>query len=147
MNKSFFVLAAILMLTSLSTILPTMALARTYTVHMIADSTADKPPYRFEPDALTVIPGDRVVFINDDMGAHDVMFDSVPDGIDAPLSPMLTKKGDKWGYTFRKVGTYHYHCHPHESMGMEGVVTVVPAARPKPYILNTKKPSGDSLNQ
>jgi len=54
-----------------------------------------------------------------------VMFVSVPKGVDEMImSPMQEKKGDKFTYTFTVPGTYKYHCHPHEALGMDGVLIV-----------------------
>ena len=40
------------------------------------------------------------------------------------MSPMHDKKGDKFSYTFTVAGTYKFHCHPHEALGMDGTIIV-----------------------
>jgi plastocyanin len=43
-----------------------------------------------------------------------------PKGVDEMImSPMQEKKGDKFSYTFTVPGTYKFHCHAHEQLGME----------------------------
>ena len=46
------------------------------------------------------------------------------------MSPMQKKKGEKFSYTFTVPGTYKFHCHPHEALGMEGTLIVGTASKP-----------------
>ncbi len=99
------------------------AFAETHTVRMMTAPEA-KQVYSFSPARLVIKPGDTVRFIDAQNDTHDVMFESVPNGVDAAMSPMLEHKGQSWSYTFKTPGTYEYHCHPHEALGMHGAVIV-----------------------
>jgi plastocyanin/Cu/Ag efflux protein CusF len=113
-----------LLLATALTLLATPALAKEYTVKEISDP-AGKPPYYFSPDHLTIQPGDTVTFIDAQEDMHDVMFVNVPKGVDEMImSPLHKKEGDKWSYTFTVPGTYQFHCHPHEALGMKGTLIV-----------------------
>lgn len=86
--------------------------------------SADQSPivqmkdFSFKPDALTVHPGDTVVFQNEDGVAHNVTGDSLKSGDIGP--------GKSWKYTFSKPGTYSYVCTYHP--GMQGTITVTAPA-------------------
>ncbi|MND04771.1 plastocyanin [compost metagenome] len=55
----------------------------------------------------------------------------MPQGVEGMLmSPMMEKKGEKWSYTFTVPGSYHFHCHPHEELSMQGVIVVGAASVP-----------------
>ncbi len=100
------------------------ALAKEYTVKEMSDPGGDKP-YYFEPSELTIQPGDMVTFVNAQEDVHNVMFNVVPVKVDALImSPDLTKEGEKWSYTFTVPGSYQFHCHPHEKLGMKGKLIV-----------------------
>lgn len=120
-----------LLLTTALIVLASPALAREYTVKEISDPAGPKP-YYFEPSELTIQPGDTVTFVNTQEDTHDVMFDIVPKAArDAMImGPEQSKDGDKWSYTFTVPGTYHFHCHPHEKLGMQGTLTVGQASAP-----------------
>ncbi len=109
----------------------TPAMAKNYTIRAVTDLKSTKH-YYFSPDHLTIQPGDSVTFVNAQNAAHDVMFDDVPKELKdkAIVSPMLTKKGDRWSHTFTVAGSYHFHCHPHEALGMQGVLIVGHASLP-----------------
>jgi plastocyanin len=105
-------------------------LAREYTIKEISDPAGNKP-YYFEPSSLTIQPGDTVTFVNAQEDMHDVMFDVVPKNVDAMImAPMQGKAGEKWSYTFTVPGTYHFHCHPHQALGMKGTLIVGRASKP-----------------
>jgi plastocyanin len=85
----------------------------------------------FSPDKLTVQPGDTVTFVNAQDDTHEVMFVSVPKGVNEMImSPMHEKKGDKFSYSFTVPGTYEFHCHPHEAIDMKGTLIVGKASKP-----------------
>ena len=67
--------------------------------------------FAFSPPLLTVAPGTRVTWNNEDEEPHTVMS---ADGGQAFKSPALDT-GDKFSFTFDKPGTYKYFCsiHPH----------------------------------
>lgn len=105
------------------------AFAKEYTIKEVSDPAGNKP-YYFSPDKLTIQPGDTVTFINAQEDMHDVMFVEVPKGVDEMImSPMHEKEGDKFSYTFTVPGTYNFHCHPHEALGMKGTLIVGQASK------------------
>ena len=113
-----------LLLTTALMLATTPAFAAEFTIKEVTDYDAKKQNY-FSPDKLTIQPGDTVTFENAQDEPHQVMFVSVPKGVDEMImSPMQEKKGDKFTYTFTVPGTYKYHCHPHEALGMDGVLIV-----------------------
>ncbi len=119
-----------LMLTAALVMLASPAFAKEYTIKEVSDPAGDKP-YYFSPDQLTIQPGDTVTFVNAQEDMHDVMFIEVPKGVDEMImSPMHEKEGDKFSYTFTVPGTYQFHCHPHESLGMKGTLVVGQDSKP-----------------
>lgn len=119
-----------LLLTTALIVLATPAFAKEYTIKEVSDPAGDKP-YYFEPSELTIQPGDTVNFVNAQEDMHDVMFINVPKGVDEMImSPMHEKEGDKFSYTFTVPGTYQFHCHPHEALGMKGTLIVGQASKP-----------------
>ena len=96
-----------------------------------ADYTITEANYKFNPKSMTIQPGDTVTFQNGEDKDHDVMFVSVPKGVDEMImSQMMKKKGDKFSYTFTVPGTYQFHCHPHEEQGMKGSLIVGAPSKP-----------------
>lgn len=78
----------------------------------------------FTPDNLTIEVGDEVVWTNIG-GSHNVngtsgSYPNNPEGFGNSV-------GEGWTYsfTFTLPGTYEYHCDPHQSFGMEGVIIVI----------------------
>jgi plastocyanin len=113
-----------LLLTAALVTLASPAFAKEYTIKEMSDPAGDKP-YYFAPDTLHIQPGDTVTFLNAQEDTHDVMFVEVPKGVDEMImSPMHEKEGDRFSYTFSVPGTYKFHCHPHESLGMKGTLIV-----------------------
>ena len=119
-----------LLLTTALTLLVSPAMAKEYTIKEVSDPAGNRP-YYFEPSELTIEPGDTVTFLNAQEDMHDVMFVGVPKGVDEMImSPMHEKEGDKFSYTFTVPGTYQYHCHPHEKLGMKGTLIVGAPSKP-----------------
>lgn len=119
-----------LLFTTALVLAATPALAKEVIVKEVTNYDAKKQNY-FEPDKLTIQPGDTVTFENAQDEPHEVMFISVPKAVDEMImSPMHEKKGDKFSYTFTVPGTYKFHCHPHEKLGMEGTLIVGEASKP-----------------
>lgn len=87
-------------------------------------SEKDDSKFYVEPKELTIKSGDTVKWVNLFKDAHNVVADSVPKGAESFKSPMLTKAGQSWSFTFKQSGTYSYHCHPHASYGMKGTIIV-----------------------
>lgn len=74
--------------------------------------------YAFQPATLTVARGSTVTWTNRDEDVHTI---KTTDGPEALGSPPLDS-GNRFGFTFRRAGTYHYICtvHPY----MHGVIVV-----------------------
>jgi len=68
----------------------------------------------FNPDSITISPGDAVKWTNLDSGTHTVV------GTD--FSSGNISSGKSYGHTFTKAGTYNYYCSIDPSM--KGVVIV-----------------------
>lgn len=109
---------------------------KTVEVKMIGDEKG----YRFEPNAITLKPGDGVKFVMVSGGPHDVAFDEngIPAGAkdklsanmpnqQAPLqSQFFMNPNETYTISFAGLpkGTYNFHCVPHLAMGMKGTITV-----------------------
>jgi plastocyanin len=101
----------------------------------------------FEPDSLTVAPGDTVVWENTGSAGHSVTayeedlpegaeywasggFDSEQAARDAYSTTGSTEEtgnvpgGESWSHTFETEGTHEYFCIPHETGGMIGEIEV-----------------------
>lgn len=119
-----------LLLTTALLLAATPAFAKEYVIKEVTDLDAKKQNY-FSPDKLTIQPGDTVTFENVQDEQHEVMFISQPKAVDEMImSPMHEKKGEKFTYTFTVPGTYKFHCHPHEALGMEGTLIVGEPSKP-----------------
>lgn len=85
----------------------------------------------FEPKELEISEGDTVVWVNNKVFPHNVIFDKVPGG-DAALGAKLSHKKlamrpkQTLETTFADVpaGEYSYYCTPHRGAGMVGKITV-----------------------
>jgi plastocyanin len=75
--------------------------------------------YMFSPMAITVKVGTTVTWTNKDSVSHTITADNVSS--DAPSS-MDIADGKSYSFTFKKAGTYTYHCFPHPYM--HGMVIV-----------------------
>jgi amicyanin len=75
--------------------------------------------YTFTPQVIKVKVGTTVTWTNKDSVQHDVIADEASE--DAPNGPLL-KKDESYDFTFKKAGTYTYHCGPHPYM--KGTVIV-----------------------
>ncbi len=81
----------------------------------------------FEPARIEIKSGDTVTWVQvDEFNEHNVVSypDGIPKGADLFEGPLLNEVGQKYSVTFTKAGTYRYHCHPHEALGMRGEVIV-----------------------
>lgn len=120
-----------LLLTTALMLASTSAFAKEFTVKEVTNPDGGKKPYYFSPDKLTIQPGDTVIFENAQEDTHDVMFVNVPKAVDEMImSPMMEKQGQKWSYKFTVPGTYQFHCHPHEALGMKGTIIVGAPSKP-----------------
>ncbi|WP_235921368.1 cupredoxin domain-containing protein [Lentzea tibetensis] len=68
--------------------------------------------YAYSPSALTVAPGDTVVWTNHDSAPHNVVVTSGPEKFTSPT----LQQGQTYTYTFTKAGTYQYYCSIHPDM-------------------------------
>ncbi len=74
--------------------------------------------YLFTPSQITIRKGTTITWINNDIAKHTISSNDLK----TMNSPLLAK-GDKYNYTFTKVGTYSYHCEPHPYM--KGTIKVL----------------------
>jgi plastocyanin len=127
----FLTLVAVLLVASSLFFSPSPASAETYTVKMGGDNGM----LVFQPDKLTVKPGDTVKWVINKVPPHNIMFDAskIP-GQDKALAKSLSHPqlemtpGSGYELTIPKdlaPGSYSYYCDPHRSAGMVGTLTVV----------------------
>ncbi|HYW53699.1 MAG TPA: cupredoxin domain-containing protein [Dongiaceae bacterium] len=76
----------------------------------------------FVPASLSIKPGDKVTFVNDDDDAHTATAD------DASWDSEGLNQGQKWTHVFTKAGKVAYHCTVHPMM--HGTIVVKAASRP-----------------
>ncbi len=83
----------------------------------------------FEPEALTVHPGQTVAW-EWRSNNHNIVVEDQPGGADWKGTPGSSSEiyndGYRYTHTFETVGEYEYFCQPHEAAGMTGSVTVSP---------------------
>jgi len=96
----------------------TTAFAKTITVQVAN--------FQFTPKRVNALVGDVIkwVWVN---GSHTTTSTKVPAGALTWSSPINTNKRS-FQYTVRKGGRYTYHCIPHQSLGMTGVIVVSSSA-------------------
>ena len=112
----------------------TAAMADTAVIKMKFDE--DSGDLYFEPAKVTINPGDTVVWLQDDVdNEHNVAAypNLIPEGVQPFESQMMTRVGESWSMTFDKVGSYFYHCHPHEAAGMKGLIVVGRESLPEEF--------------
>jgi plastocyanin len=74
--------------------------------------------FSFHPGVLTVARGTTVVWINEDDDVHTIKSTSGPVTFQSPG----LDGGGRYGFTFRRPGTYHYVCSVHPFMHGEVIV-------------------------
>jgi plastocyanin len=72
---------------------------------------------KFNPETVTIKPGGKVTWTNDDSVGHDVTADDFQSG-----GPGEIPGGSTFSHTFAKPGTFNYVCSVHP--GMKGSVKV-----------------------
>jgi plastocyanin len=124
---------------ALSMLLSASAAAQaTHVVRLIADPSKDD--YRFEPAALTVSPGDVVVFRVASGAPHSVVFEgeglspgvrgaintALPNRSGELSSQLLTAAGKDLRFVVPQIppGTYRFYCLPHRAYDMRGELTI-----------------------
>lgn len=86
--------------------------------------------FKYEPAEITVAPGTRVVFINEDPTPHNVVAGTVQDVTKKAHKPIFESPeipaGGRWEYVFDTEGEFPYVCTiaGHYLMGMTGTVKV-----------------------
>ncbi len=90
------------------------------TANAVATMAVNIKNYMFEPMAIKVKVGDSVTWTNQDGVKHNVVADKP--SADAPNGPLIAK-GETYSFTFKKAGTYTFHCMPHPYMHGTVVVT------------------------
>lgn len=123
------VLTVLLVVSSFAIFTPT-ASAETYTIKL----GSDKGMLQFEPKQLTVKPGDTVVWLNNKVPPHNVVFDPVKNPAqDKALAESLSHSKLLLNpkQTVETVipadapaGEYTFYCAPHRGAGMVGKLTV-----------------------
>ena len=89
----------------------------TQSTEAVATNQVKITDYMFSPQTIKVKVGDTVTWTNNDTVKHTVTIDSG----DGPKSDLFGK-GQTYTYTFKKAGTFTYHCEPHPYM--KGTVIV-----------------------
>ncbi len=108
--------------------------AATTTATVTVKMGSDSGQLKFVPATLTVKPGDTIAWVMNKSGPHNVVFDSAgtPDAEVAQAlsqSKLLSKPGASYISTVpttAKAGVYKFHCVPHKTAGMVGVLTIAP---------------------
>jgi plastocyanin len=96
--------------------------------------------YRFDPEDVTIKSGDGVKFIMVSGAPHNVAFDpaqipanakaqlaaNMPQQVSELSSPMMMNPNETYTISFGKMppGKYSYHCTPHLTFGMKGMITI-----------------------
>ena len=70
----------------------------------------------FQPSYLTILVGDTVDWVNDDVAAHTVTSGSPQDGPSGVFDSSLVMAGTVFSHTFEEPGTYPYFCLVHPWM-------------------------------
>jgi amicyanin len=76
--------------------------------------------YMFSPMVIKIKVGQTVTWTNEDQVHHTVTADTI--SADAPNGPLIGQ-GQTYSFTFKKAGTYTFHCMPHPYMHGTVVVT------------------------
>lgn len=122
------------LLLSAALIVPAAAGAAEYKVRMKFNE--ETGAVYFEPKVLKIKSGDIVTWVQEDaVNPHNVVSypDGIPKGTKLFEGPMMEKMGARWSRKFSKSGTYRYHCHPHEAVGMQAMVVVDRESRPDEF--------------
>ena len=75
----------------------------------------------FQPQNVTIHPGDSVIFGNNKIPPHNVIF---KDHAELSHPDLAFNTGDSWEETFETAGTYDFYCEPHAGAGMVAKVIV-----------------------
>ena len=72
--------------------------------------------FRFQPAHITIKPGTKVIWINNDSTQHTATANN------GAFNSGLLRKGQSYSHTFGRAGKKPYHCRPHPFM--RGSITV-----------------------
>jgi len=75
-------------------------------------------------EPLQILPGTTVTF-NWDSDNHNIVVDGQPEDAGWEGYEAIENTGFSYEYTFETLGTYEYHCAPHQSAGMVASIEVV----------------------
>ncbi len=129
-RKLGLLLSAILLVVASFALSASPAAAETYTIKM----GTDRGLLQFEPQTVTIKPGDTVKWVMNKVPPHNAVFDAptIPGG-DQALAKQLShtkltfSPGENFETTFPEdaaPGTYPFYCQPHRGAGMAGKVIV-----------------------
>ena len=108
--------------------IPPAIVGSTVTVRMTAE-------HSFEPQIVTIRPGDEVVWKNEGQSTHSVVGDPLlaahridiePPAPPEPFHSEDVEPGRSYSRRFTLEGVYRYVCRHHEEEGMNGTVIVKP---------------------
>jgi len=88
----------------------------------------------YEPARVEIARGDTVKWVNES-GVHNTAAypNRIPRDATPWEAPLLAEPGASYARTFFFAGTYEFHCHPHEALGMKGAVIVERESRPNEF--------------
>ena len=84
--------------------------------------TVDSTNLRFYPESLTIIEGDSVRFM---WGGEFLPHNSVEENGVFDSGDPEREVDYLYTFTYEQAGSYNFFCEPHESVGMEGSITVL----------------------
>jgi plastocyanin len=120
---------SVLLLVGTLTLISAPASATNYDIKMGNDAGL----LVFEPNTVTVKPGDTVTWVNNKMAPHNVVFDEATSSADKALADAISHTqltfapGESYSTTFTDdmpAGTYSYYCAPHRGAGMVAKVVL-----------------------
>ena len=99
--------------------------------------TVDSTNLRFYPESLTINEGDSVRFM---WGGEFLPHNSVEENGVFDSGDPEREVDYLYTFTYEQAGSYNFFCEPHESVGMEGSITVLDKMEHQDNeILNTSK--------
>ncbi|PTQ75996.1 pseudoazurin [Celeribacter persicus] len=100
-------------------LLATPLFAETYEIGMYTRN--DNGPMIYEPQFLSIAPGDTVVFVSKQPGHNAATIDGmIPEG----AQPFKSRLGEDFTVTLTEPGLYGIKCSPHYAMGMVMLIEV-----------------------
>lgn len=118
-----------------------LATSGTATAATVQVSVAPGPEVlSFDPDSVTIAPGDTVEWIWSEFNSHAHSVTSGANGTsDGLFDSAIRQHPYTFSFTFPNAGTFHYFCRPHYDLGMAGRVIVDGTATPsQPLNISTR---------